>query len=237
LDIFSLFLNGTPLEQFPIEPNQKRGDIMKLVRFFLSLMILCNLQLGFTQLHQDSPEVRNKNVQHDFFKTVELDSNGVVVIDASLYINGNTTTKVLTITGGADLAEPFKITGNKSTKKGSVVVIDRDNPGALKLSYKAYDSCVAGVVSGAGGVNPGLTLQQNGKIDEGIAVALTGRVYVWASSNNGSIQPGDLLTTSDIPGYAMKATDRELSNGSILGKAMTSLNNNEGLILVLVNLQ
>jgi hypothetical protein len=210
---------------------------MKLVKLFLSLMLLCNLQFGYTQLYQDSPEVKNKNVQHDFFKTVALDSNGEVVIDASLFINGNTTTKVLTITGGADLAEPFKITGNKSIKKGSVVVIDRDNPGALKLSYKTYDSCVAGVVSGAGGVNPGLTLQQNGKIDEGIAVALTGRVYVWASSDNGSIQPGDLLTTSDIPGYAMKATDRELSNGSILGKAMTSLNNNEGLILVLMNLQ
>jgi hypothetical protein len=46
-----------------------------------------------------------------------------------------------------------------------------------------------------------------------------------------------MLTTSDIPGHAMKATDRELAYGAVIGKAMTALDEGTGLVLVLVNLQ
>jgi hypothetical protein len=68
-------------------------------------------------------------------------------------------------------------------------------------------------------------------------VALTGRVYCWADAANGSIGPGDLLTTSDTPGHAMKVTDHAKAQGAILGKAMSSLENGKGLVLVLVSLQ
>ena len=53
----------------------------------------------------------------------------------------------------------------------------------------------------------------------------------------GSIRPGDLRPPSDPPGHAMKATDREQSFGAVLGKAMTSLEEGTGLVLVLVSLQ
>jgi hypothetical protein len=62
-------------------------------------------------------------------------------------------------------------------------------------------------------------------------------VYVKATASNGVIQPGDLLATSDMPGYAMKATDPDRSHGAIIGKALTGLDKGEGLVLVLVNLQ
>jgi hypothetical protein len=62
-------------------------------------------------------------------------------------------------------------------------------------------------------------------------------VYVKAETSAGSIHPGDMLTTSDTPGHAMKAADREQAQGAILGKAMTSLESGEGLVLVLVTLQ
>ena len=114
--------------------------------------------------------------------------------------------KILEITGGADLAEPFEMTEG-TLPVGSVVVIDAVNPGQLELTSRAYDSRVAGIISGAGGVRPGLTLNQQGTFDGGQNVALTGRVYAKASAANGPIQPGDLLTTSDLPGHAMKATD------------------------------
>ena len=48
---------------------------------------------------------------------------------------------------------------------------------------------------------------------------------------------GDLLTTSHVPGHAMKATDRERSYSAVMGKAMSSLDEGTGLVLVLVNLQ
>ncbi|MFZ0826635.1 MAG: hypothetical protein WAO02_04355 [Verrucomicrobiia bacterium] len=144
----------------------------------------------------------------------------------------------ITIEGGADLAEPFKISkGNDEVPQGAVVVIDRQNPGRLKMSDQAYDTHVAGVVSGANGISPGIQMQQQGILDGGKNVALTGRVYVQADASNGAIEPGDLLTTSSMPGDAMKVTDHARAAGAILGKAMTGLSEGKGMVLVLVTLQ
>jgi hypothetical protein len=150
---------------------------------------------------------------------------------------GKTRTKVLEITGGADLAEPFQMAGSEPIPEGAVVVIDDENPGKLKLSDHPYDKRVAGIVSGAGGIKPGLTLSQEGLIEGGQNVAISGRVYALADASNGPINPGDLLTTSNIPGHAMKATDKDHWHGAIIGKAMSSLEKGQGLVLVLVNLQ
>jgi hypothetical protein len=150
--------------------------------------------------------------------------------------DGTVSVNVLTITGGSDLAEPFKLAGD-SIPKGAVLVIDEDHPGELKLSTAAYDTHVAGIVSGANGINPGIALRQEGFSDGGQNVALSGRVYVQADASYGAIKPGDLLTTSDTPGYAMKVTDHSRAQGAILGKAMSRLREGQGLVLVLVSLQ
>ena len=160
-------------------------------------------------------------------------TNGDVM---SLKEDGTLFVKVLTITGGADVAEPFKMS-EKDLPKGAVVVIDEDHPGHLKLSSQAYDQRVAGVISGAGGVNPGLSLSQQGLLEGDQPVALTGRVYVQAETSGGAIKPGDLLTTSATPGQAMKVTDHARAQGAILGKAMTGLTEGPWLVLVLVTLQ
>jgi hypothetical protein len=68
-------------------------------------------------------------------------------------------------------------------------------------------------------------------------VALTGRVYVFADATHDPIRPGDLLTTADIPGHAMKVTDYARAQGAVLGKAMSALPAGRGLVLVLVSLQ
>lgn len=151
--------------------------------------------------------------------------------------SGVATVKVLEITGGADIAEPFQISAAGEIPKGAVVVIDEDNPGRLKLSDRAYDTRVAGIVSGANGINPGLALHQQGVLEGGRNVALTGRVYALADANDTPIKPGDLLTTSDTPGHVMKVTDRGRGSGAILGKAMTALKEGKGMVLVLVSLQ
>jgi hypothetical protein len=80
-------------------------------------------------------------------------------------------------------------------------------------------------------------MQQQDMLGGGRNVALTGRVYVQADTSNGAIHPGDLLTTSAIPGRAMRVTDHPRAQGAILGKAMTSLESGEGMVLVLVTLQ
>ncbi len=144
--------------------------------------------------------------------------------------------KSLQIRGGADLAEPFPLS-DADAPPGTVLVIDPDQPGRLKISSEAYDSKVAGILSGAGGVQPGIVLTQSGVLEEGPAVALSGRVYAWVDASFAPVQPGDLLTTSPTPGHAMKAVDVERRSGALLGKAMSSLSEGRGLVLVLVSLQ
>jgi hypothetical protein len=152
------------------------------------------------------------------------------------WFNGRTKTNVVEITGGSDLAELFDVSEDKADP-GTLMIIDAANPGHLTISTVAYDTKVAGIVSGAGGVNPGLTLRQDGVMEGDTHVAIAGRVYVKATAINGAIEPGDLLTTSDVPGHAMKAADPDRSQGAIIGKAMTGLDSGMGLVLVLVNLQ
>jgi hypothetical protein len=119
-----------------------------------------------------------------------------------------------------------------------VVSIDPDNPAKLIVSNKAYDRTVAGVISGAGGVKPGMLMSQTGSSADGQhPVALTGRVYCQVDASFGAIRPGDLITTSQTPGHGMKVTDHSHANGAILGKAMTGLKEGRGLVLVLVSLQ
>ena len=164
------------------------------------------------------------------------DSSGSI----AMQMNGGTgvtSTKLLTITGGADVAEPFDING-EDVIPGMIVAIDSEHAGSLRLTNQAYDRSVAGVVSGAGGINTGLMLSQTGSLADGEQpVALSGRVYCWANTSNGEIKPGDLLTTSNVAGHAMKATDSSRAFGSVIGKAMTALDSGTGLVLVLVNLQ
>ena len=89
----------------------------------------------------------------------------------------------------------------------------------------------------ANGIHPGIALQQEGALEGGQNVALSGRVYVRADTSNGAIKPGDLLTTSSSPGRAMKVTNHTRAAGAILGKAMTGLSKDNGMVLVLVTLQ
>jgi hypothetical protein len=65
-------------------------------------------------------------------------------------------------------------------------------------------------------------------------LALLGRVPVKATTENGPIMPGDLLTSSSKPGYAMRCESVQQCEGAIIGKALGSLEDREGLIMVLL---
>jgi hypothetical protein len=156
-----------------------------------------------------------------------------------LEVAGLTRTHTLQILGGSDFSERFEVAKTPSeVEPGMVVAIDPRNPGKLKISAQAYNRRVAGVISGAGGVLPGMLMGQSGTLADGDRpVALSGRVYVWADASNGAIEPGDLLTTSNRAGHAMKVTDPTRAHGAILGKAMTGLGEGRGLVLLLVTLE
>jgi len=170
--------------------------------------------------------------------TAKLTVGGNIFVSSA---DGVITTPILEIIGGSDLSEQFDVRSNEKgilPLPGMVVSIDADNSGDLLVSTQAYDRKVAGIISGAGGIKPGMIMGQKGSIADGAnPIALTGRVYCLADASKGSIQPGDLLTTSDTPGHAMKVADYQKAQGAIIGKAMTSLQNGQGQVLVLVTLQ
>ena len=62
-------------------------------------------------------------------------------------------------------------------------------------------------------------------------------MWVHCDTSNGPIAIGDLLTTSETAGHAMKVTDHTRAPGAVLGKAMSSLKDGSGLVLILVSLQ
>lgn len=163
---------------------------------------------------------------------------GTALPQETLDVEGAVQADVIKLTGGADIAEPFDIGESHDVEAGMVVGIDPDRPGTLKVCDRPYDTCVAGITSGAGGLDPGMIMGQEGTIAHGgHPVALTGRVYCRADASNGPIAPGDLLTSSAVPGHAMKVTDHEMARGAVIGKAMTPLESGRGLVLVLVTLQ
>ncbi|MBI4718827.1 MAG: hypothetical protein HY763_13555 [Planctomycetes bacterium] len=154
----------------------------------------------------------------------------------AIFANGRARVSVLEI-AGADVAEKFPCT-DESPELGTVMEIDPDHAGHLRVAREAYCPRVAGVVSGAGDLPVGAVLGHLPGNEDAPAIALSGRVWVRCDARRTAIEPGDLLTSSDTPGHAMKAADRERSHGAILGKAMSSLARGErGLVLVLVNLQ
>ncbi|MBL9000959.1 MAG: hypothetical protein JNK25_07470 [Phycisphaerae bacterium] len=147
---------------------------------------------------------------------------------------------VLQIRGGSDIAEPYDVAPANGVEAapGLVVTIDPDRVGKMRIATSAYDHAVAGVISGANGVNVGLTLSQTGTVADGEhPVANVGRVWCYVDADaGGPVKAGDLLTTSATPGHAMKA-DPARANGAVLGKAMSSLESGKGMVLVLVGLQ
>ncbi|MEV5491751.1 hypothetical protein AB0L47_27850 [Streptomyces bobili] len=145
----------------------------------------------------------------------------------------------LVLTGG-DVAEQFDV-AEDTDEIGPGMVVTFDSAGALTPCTRVYDTCVAGVVSGAGDRVPALVLDRRapGSGLEGAfrrAVAVTGKVWCRADASSKPIHVGNLLTTSSTPGHTMVATDREAAFGAVLGKALTPLASGTGMVLVLVGL-
>jgi hypothetical protein len=161
---------------------------------------------------------------------------------------GNISAASITVRG-ADLAERFDVApavvGDDASKidprPGMVVSIDPSNPGRLMVSSTDHDTKVAGVISGANGLDAGVVLGKGNTtptIDGEHPVAMSGRVWVYADESNGVIRPGDRLTTSGVKaGQAMRVADDSKAAGCVIGKAMTGVDAETGMVLVLVNLQ
>ena len=118
---------------------------------------------------------------------------------------------------GADLAEIY-YAHDSYIEPGSVVSLDPAVALGVTKSTSAYDANVLGVVSS----QPGLVIGSTEDSSSGtpVLVALSGRVPVKVSAENGPIRPGDYITASSMPGVGMRATKA----GPVIGKALTGYN-------------
>lgn len=117
---------------------------------------------------------------------------------------------------GADLAEIY-YAKDPSVTPGTVVAMDPSLPAGVRPTSGAYDSKTVGVIS----TKPGSVLGSGADAGNGgapVPLALSGRVPVKVTTENGPINPGDLLTASSTPGVAMRASKA----GPVIGQAMTS---------------
>jgi hypothetical protein len=165
--------------------------------------------------------------------TLSVSGNSAFASDVD--VSGTTRTAVLEILG-ADLAEEFPFSA--PVQPGMVVEIDPENPGQLRPATGAYSRRVAGIVAGANEFSTGVVLGRGSGNEFAAPVALSGRVYVYVDATDRAVEVGDMLTSSDSPGYAMAVRDCSRVHGAVIGKAMTPMPQGQtGMVLVLVNLQ
>jgi hypothetical protein len=156
--------------------------------------------------------------------TAKLEVNGVLKVSGDVVL-----------TEGADCAEEFDVADAEKIEPGTVLIIN--DSGSLEEGHQSYDKRVAGVVSGAGGFKPAITLDKQSSQSNRKSIALIGKVFCKVDARYSSIEVGDLLTTSPTIGHAMKAIDPLKAFGAVIGKALRPLREGQGLIPILVALQ
>ncbi|MDQ3933839.1 MAG: DUF4097 domain-containing protein [Actinomycetota bacterium] len=136
----------------------------------------------------------------------------------------------------ADVAEDFEVDDSVVSEAlpGTVMTVGED--GRLAPSEGAYDPRVVGVLAGAGDYRPGIVLDRNGG-EHRRPLTMVGKAFCRVEAESGPIAVGDMLTTSELRGHAMRATDRERAFGAVIGKALAPCRGAAGLIPVLVALQ
>lgn len=165
------------------------------------------------------------------FVTTSSNSRGTINVDygfmynpATNYVRATRFEGLATSALYADLAERYE--ADNEYEPGTVVVIGGEKE--VTISTFAGDTAVAGIVS----TNPAIMMNSEAGTDKTHPyIALKGRV---PCKVYGAISKGDLLMTSDYPGYACVSITSDDSPHAIIGKALENQIGGFGVIEVLV---
>jgi hypothetical protein len=197
---------------------------------------------GTQQPHPGSPEPIER-AEKTIAGTIPMDEEGNIHAKSFRSVSPD-------LTGNVPVSEQAEV--------GDILVIDPMNPGMMRLCDTAVDQGVVGIVAGEPGVVLGgssmdqidkleVDQEKDLQMDEGeetseelivefqqthAPIALSGIVQCKVDAGYGAIQAGDLLTTSQTIGHAMRSDDH--AAGTIIGKALEPLDAGTGLIKVLV---
>ena len=196
---------------------------------------LSNGKLHLTFGGRSDPTPRSRQPARVTFQANGHVGIGTMNPAAALDVNGDIVASGDVKLSGADCAEEFDVEEASLLEPGMVLVIgSRDR---LLRCSAAYDRRVAGVLSGAGDRRPGIILGTQAARRDRLPIALNGTVYCLVDASYAPVDPGDLLTTSDTPGHAMKAADSARAFGAVLGKALRPLAAGRELMPIIVSLQ
>ena len=140
---------------------------------------------------------------------------------------------------GKDLPPVIRV--SKAKEAGSTAVL-----GVVAASYaKEWFTAQSEDPTGGSNLNQEIPLSEPHPIAPGdyLLVVIEGPCYVKVNLDGGMIQVGDLLSTAQQPGYAGKALQLEFNGvtitapGTILGKALEPLSDDQDLVYVYVTLQ
>jgi hypothetical protein len=140
---------------------------------------------------------------------------------------------------GEDLPPVIQV--SKAKEAGSTAVL-----GVVAASYaKEWFTAQSGDPTGASNLNQEIPLSEPRPIAPGefLLVVIEGPCNVKVNLDGGMMQIGDLLSTAEQPGYARKAVQLEFDGvtitapGTIFGKALEPLGNDQDLIYVYVGLR
>ena len=167
--------------------------------------------------------------------TMTLGGASVLSVLANGDVLTNGTVKAASFETGPnnlDLAEIYPIQAScerddSCPEPGDAVCLVDGQQSTIEKCTLPYSEKAIGIIS----TNPGFTLGGRGN-DQERKVALAGRVPLKVSSKNGSIRVGDKLTTSDVPGVAMKAVD----SGPTIGVALEDFYSELGSTQVFVKM-
>ncbi len=168
-----------------------------------------NLSMNsFTDLDGSGLEIKLKYDQKFSIKNEQNEDKAVIDAQGNAIFDGEITTR--SINAGSILTSGVGQrydAADTDLETGEVVIVD-DN-GQVHRSTAANQRGLIGVISSNGGLMVGSSSSSNS-----VNVAAAGNVSVRVSTENGVISAGDPLTSSSIPGVAMKS-----SGGSTIGVA------------------
>lgn len=124
------------------------------------------------------------------------------------------------------IATYLEVTGNK-IEDSSIVVVTKKG---YALSSIPYEPNIVGVVN----LNPAISLKTD-KQKRGFPVITAGSAYAKVNGTNGAIKIGDSITTSAVPGTAMRSSESGFVLGEALADAVFTKSNDTKIIEVAIN--
>ncbi len=132
----------------------------------------------------------------------------------------------------ANIVENFVVDDVEYISPGDLLVISEEGNSVLTRARTPYNRAVIGVVAG----NPVMSIDNTRQEQPVYPLAITGKVFCKVDARQKPVRPGDLIVTSSTPGCGMVGViDSFEKIGTVIGKALDSLEDGIGLIPVFIS--